>query len=212
MYMPAHFAETDVEVLHHFLRQHPFATLITNGADGPEATHVPTVFHPEVGSQGVLRCHLARANGHWKTVQPAVPVLAIFQGMDHYITPSWYPTKQEHGKVVPTWNYVAVHVRGRARLFEDQRELIAHLRTLTDQQERSFEQPWSAADAPASYVEALTKAIVGIEITINKIEGKCKASQNQPESNQTGVVAGLTRLLSPESLHMAQLVNQRGLK
>jgi transcriptional regulator len=145
-------------------------------------------------------------------VQPAVPVLAIFQGMDHYITPSWYPTKQEHGKVVPTWNYVVVHVRGRARLFEDQGELLAHLRTLTDQQERAFEQPWSVADAPASYIEAMTKAIVGIEIAIDTIEGKCKASQNQPESNQAGIVAGLTRLHSPESLHTAQLVKQRGLK
>ena len=212
MYTPAHFAETDTEVLYSFLQQQPFATLVTNGADGPEATHVPMVFHPETGARGVLRCHLARANGQWMTVQSAMPVLAIFQGVDHYITPSWYPTKQEHGKVVPTWNYVAVHVRGRARLFEDQSELMAHLRTLTKQQEQAFEQPWSDADAPPSYIEALTKAIVGIEIAIDRIEGKCKVSQNQSESNQAGVVAGLTRLHSPESLRMAQLVKQRGLK
>jgi len=212
MYTPVHFAEKDVEVLHAFLRQQPLATLVTCGAEGLEATHVPMAFHPEIGVQGILRCHLARANPQWKTVQSAMPVLAIFQGTNHYITPSWYPTKQEHGKVVPTWNYVAVHVHGRGRLFEDQAELIEHLRTLTNQNEAGFPQPWSIDDAPRNYIEALTQAIVGIEIAIDVIEGKCKASQNQPERNQAGVVTGLHGLHSPESLRMAQLVRQRGLK
>jgi transcriptional regulator len=114
--------------------------------------------------------------------------------------------------VVPTWNYVAVHVCGRARLFEGQSELIEHLRTLTDQREQAFAQPWSIEDAPRHYIEALTKAIVGIEIAIDQIEGKCKASQNQPEANQLSVMDGLRGLNSPESLRMAQLVRQRGLK
>ena len=212
MYNPAPFVENRTGILHEFIRQHPLATIVTCHTSGPEATHVPVVLHTDGGEGGVLRCHFARANHHWKNLATASAVLAIFHGADHYITPSWYPTKQEHGKVVPTWNYVAVHVRGRARLFEDQGELIAHLRTLTDQQEKSFEQPWSVADAPASYIEALTKAIVGVEISIDQIEGKCKASQNQPEANQAGVVAGLTSLQSPESLRMAQIVKQRGLK
>jgi len=212
MYTLACFAEKETEVLHAFLRQQPFATLVTCGAEGPEATHVPIAFHPETGAQGVLRCHLARANPQWKTVQSAMPVLAIFQGTNHYITPSWYPTKQEHGKVVPTWNYVAVHVRGRGRLFEDQSELIEHLRTLTNRNEEVFPQPWSIEDAPRNYIESLTQAIIGIEITIDTIEGKCKASQNQPEANQAGVVTGLRGINSPESLRMAQLVKQRGLK
>jgi transcriptional regulator len=199
-------------VLQEFIRQYPLATIVTCGSSGLEATHVPVVLHTDQGANGTLRCHLARANDHWKDLQSSSAVLAIFHGTDHYITPSWYPAKREHGKVVPTWNYVAVHVRGRARLFEDQNELIEHLRTLTDQNEQAFAQPWSVADAPQSYIEALTKAIVGIEIVIDKIEGKCKASQNQPQSNRTGTVAGLRSLNSPESLRMAQLVEQRGLK
>jgi transcriptional regulator len=212
VYTPAPFAENRIGVLQEFIRQHLLATLVSCGSSGPEATHVPVVLHTDQGTSGILRCHLARANDHWKDLQSLPAVLAIFHGTDHYITPSWYPTKQEHGKVVPTWNYVAVHVRGRARLFEDQSELIEHLRTLTDQNEQVFAQPWSVADAPQNYIDSLTKAIVGVEIAIDKIEGKCKASQNQPQSNQAGTVAGLNRLNSPESLRMAQLVAQRGLK
>lgn len=211
MYTPSQFVEKRVEVLHDFVRKRGFGTLVTCSSEGPEATHVPMILHPELGTQGVLRCHIARANGQWKTVESGRSVLAIFQGADHYITPSWYPTKQEHGKVVPTWNYVAVHVRGRARLFEGG-ELIEHVKALTDQNERVFDTPWSIDDAPREYIDAMSKAIVGIEISIDSIEGKCKASQNQPESNQQGVVTGLTRIGSPESLAMARLVRQRGLK
>lgn len=211
MYTPSQFVEKRVEVLHDFVRKRVFGTLVTCSSEGPEATHVPMILHPELGTQGVLRCHIARANGQWKTVESGRSVLAIFQGADHYITPSWYPTKQEHGKVVPTWNYVAVHVRGPARLFEGG-ELIEHVKALTDQNERVFDTPWSIDDAPREYIDAMSKAIVGIEISIDSIEGKCKASQNQPESNQQGVVTGLTRIGSPESLAMARLVRQRGLK
>ena len=212
MYNPVPFAEDRIDVLHAFLQQHPLAVLVTCGPDGPEATHVPVVLHPEMAPKGLLRCHFARANAQWKTMQSSPSVLAVFQGSQHYITPSWYAAKQEHGRVVPTWNYVAVHVRGQARLFEEEAELLQHLRALTRQNEQGFEKPWSLDDAPQDYLAALSKGIVGIEIAIDAIEGKWKLSQNRPESDQQGIVAGLNATNSPASLEMAQLVKQRGFR
>jgi transcriptional regulator len=212
MYNPAPFAEDRIDILHALIGRHPLAAVVTCGASGPEATHVPVVLHTGIGPQGVLRCHVARANPHWKSIEIAASVLAIFQGPQHYITPSWYPSKQQHGKVVPTWNYLAVHVRGRARLFEEQALLVEHLHELTAQNEAGFETPWSVSDAPADYVGALSKAIVGIEISIDSIEGKWKVSQNRPEADRHGVAAGLTSIHSPASLEMAELVKERGLK
>lgn len=212
MYNPAPFPEERIEILHAFIGEHPLAAIVTCGEGGLEATHVPVVLHPDIGPRGTLRCHFARANPQWKTIQSAPTILAIFQGPQHYITPSWYPSKKEHGKVVPTWNYVAVHVRGRAKTFEDRDELVAHVSALTNQNERDFELPWSVSDAPREYVEAMTKAIVGIEIAIEAIEGKWKASQNRPVADRQGVVDGLTALGSPESLEMARIVRERGLK
>jgi transcriptional regulator len=212
MYNPSSFAEDRIDVLHSFICQHPLAALVTCSSDGPEATHVPVVLHSDIGPKGVLRCHFARANNHWKTLQSSFAVLAIFHGPEHYITPSWYPSKQEHGKVVPTWNYVVVHVRGRARIFEEQGEMIQHLQALTDQNERAFEKRWSVDDAPKSYLVGLSRQIVGVEISIESIEGKCKLSQNRSESDREGVVAGLKAMNSPASLEMAQLVALGGLK
>jgi transcriptional regulator len=210
MYNPAPFAEERIDILHDLISRHPLGILVTCGVDGPEATHVPVILHPGIGSNGVLRCHLARANAHWKSLETAASVLAIFQGAQHYITPSWYPSKREHGKVVPTWNYLAVHVRGRARLFEDKAHLLEHLRELTAHNEASFESPWSVSDAPADYVRGLSRAIVGVEISIDSIEGKWKVSQNRPETDRRGVVEGLTSVHSAASLEMAALVKQRG--
>jgi transcriptional regulator len=156
--------------------------------------------------QGVLRCHLARANPQWRTLASSSSVLAIFNGAEHYITPSWYAAKQEHGKVVPTWNYVAVHVWGRVRLFEEQERLVEHLKELTKQNESSFATPWSVEDAPRDFVAAMTKAIIGIEIAIERIEGKWKASQNRSAADRQGVVEGLEGIGSGQSLEMAQVV------
>jgi transcriptional regulator len=206
MYNPVPFVENRKDVLHAFIRQRPLATIVTCGPDGPEATHAPVVLHADLGPKGVLRCHLARANDLWKSLQISASVLAIFHGAEHYITPSWYPSKQEHGKVVPTWNYVAVHVRGHARIFDDSQELLEHLKALTDGNERAFQEPWSVSNAPQEYVEALSRAIVGIEISIYAIEGKWKVSQNRSEADRKGVVAGLSALGSPASIEMAQLV------
>jgi len=212
MYNPSLFVEDRIDVLHSFIRQHPLAAIVTASSDGPEATHVPVILHPEIGPKGLLRCHFARANSHWNTVESSSGVLAIFQGPEHYITPSWYPSKQEHGRVVPTWNYAVVHVRGRAKMFEEQSQILEHLRALTDQNERAFETPWSVDDAPKAYLEGLSRQIVGVEISIETIEGKCKLSQNRSESDRQGVVAGLTAMNSPASLEMAQLVTRQGLK
>ncbi|MGA8027957.1 MAG: FMN-binding negative transcriptional regulator [Bryobacteraceae bacterium] len=212
MYNPGSFVEDRIDVLHAFIRHHPFATIVTCGANGPEASHVPVVLHTDIGPKGVLRCHLARANDQWESVQSSSSVLAIFQGSHHYISPSWYPSKQELGKVVPTWNYVAVHVRGPAKLFENRDELLEHLNTLTNQNERAFEKPWSVADAPKDYVEAMSKSIIGVEIIIGSIEGKRKLGQNRSEADRRGVVSGLTALDSPSSLEMANLVSQGELK
>jgi transcriptional regulator len=212
MYNPAPFPEERVEVLHAFIREHPLAAIVSWGESGLEATHVPVVLHPDLGARGTMRCHFARANGQWKTIQSSPAILAIFQGPQHYITPSWYPSKKEHGKVVPTWNYTAVHVRGKAKTFEGRDDLIAHVTALTAQNEQDLEEPWSVSDAPRDYIEALTKAIVGIEISIETIEGKWKASQNRPVADRMGVVEGLTALGTPQGLEMARIVRERGLK
>jgi len=211
MYNPAPFAENQTEELHNLIRQHPLAVIVACGPEGPEATHAPMALHPEIGPKGVLRCHFARANPQWKMMESSPSVLAIFQGPGHYITPSWYESKREHGKVVPTWNYAVVHVRGRARLFQGI-DLLEHLRALTGRNEEGFEEPWSIDDAPPDYIQAMSRAIVGVEICIDSIEGKWKVSQNRPEADRRGVVAGLSGIGSDDSLHMAELVKERGFK
>lgn len=205
MYTPPLFVEERIEALHSIIRQYPLAAIVTCSAQGPEATHVPVVLHADEGAKGVLRCHFARANPQWKTIESSPSVLAIFQGPEHYISPSWYPSKQEHGKVVPTWNYVAVHVRGRARLFEN-RELIEHIHALTDQNEQPFAKPWSVDDAPKDYIAGMSRAIIGIEIAIDVIEGKRKLNQNRSEADREGVIAGLRAIGSAKSMMMAELV------
>lgn len=209
MYNPAHFAETRPDVLHEFVRQHPLAALVTSGPNGLEATHVPMVLHAEIGAQGTLRCHLARANPQWKSIDPSTPVLVIFSGPQHYITPSWYAAKKEHGRVVPTWNYVAVHASGHACLFDDEATLLEHVTALTRQQEASFEKPWAVSDAPEEYVKAMAKAIIGIEISIDRFEGKWKANQNRSLADREGVIAGLESLGTPQSREMAEVMRGR---
>jgi transcriptional regulator len=158
------------------------------------------------GRQGLLKGHLSRANRQWHDLVPAVEALAIFAGPQHYISPSWYPEKAETGKVVPTWNYIVVHVYGALRIIEDQQWLLDHLHALTTVHEASSSTPWKVSDAPADYVASLTKGIVGVELPIARIEGKWKVSQNQPERNRAGILDGLERLGTPESLAMKALV------
>src|SRR4051812_13938188 len=155
MYNPAHFAESRNEILRDFIKAHPFGALVSNGENGLEASHLPVFLDDDQPTgKRLLRCHMARANRQWKTCLSAPSVLLIFTGPDHYISPSWYPSKEEHGKVVPTWNYVAVHVYGQVRLFEGTEELLSHVQELTRENESVFPLPWRLADAPADYVEA----------------------------------------------------------
>lgn len=205
MYTPAPFAETQTDVLYEFVRQHPLGVLISHSEPaGLMASHIPMLAD---SSTGILRCHMARANRQWESLDRA-EVLVVFTGPEHYISPSWYPSKQEHGKVVPTWNYAAVHVSGRASIFEGE-ALHPHLRQLTLAHESTHGLAWSVDDAPGSYIEGLTKAIVGIEIRVERIEGKWKMSQNRPAADQRGVVEGLQRLGTPASIEVAGAVRDR---
>jgi transcriptional regulator len=206
MYNPASFAETRVDVLHAFIRAHPLGVLVTNGPDGPEATHLPLFLDAPAG---LLRCHMARANPHWQRLQSGARVLAIFSGADHYITPNWYLSKREHGKVVPTWNYATVHASGAARLIEDAPSLLRHLNELTDSHEAGFTERWSVADAPPDYIEGMAKAIVGIEIAVDRLEGKWKVSQNRPAADQESVIAGLEALGTHPGREMADVMRAR---
>lgn len=194
MYQPPHFIETDRDTLHALIRAHPLGLLISATTDGPLADPVPMLLDAETGEHGRLRAHVARANPHWKLIaaQPEVPVLVVFHGADSYITPSWYETKRETGKVVPTWNYATVQVKGRARIMDDATWLARQIRDLTASHESARAEPWAVEDAPERFIEAQLRGIVGIEIDILEIAGKWKVSQNRPEADRLGVADGLT--------------------
>ena len=191
MYCPAHFSESRPEALHALMREHPLATLVTMGESGLNADHVPLILETAADGSAVLHGHVARANPMWKTLRADVEALAIFHGPEAYITPSWYPTKREHGKAVPTWNYAVVHARGPLRIIHDADWLRTQVESLTQRQESAFAEPWAVSDAPADYIEKMLAAIVSIEIAVKSLEGKWKSSQNQPEGNRDGVIAGL---------------------
>jgi transcriptional regulator len=192
MYVPSHFKEDDIDKLQQYIRDYGLGLLIIADDAGIETNHVPFHLIPEEGgSLGLLQCHLARSNPAWQRLQGGARVLVVFQGPDAYISPSWYETKSETGRVVPTWNYLAVHAEGQARIIEDSSWLKHHLHRLTEQNESDMSAPWSVDDAPADFTERLVQAIVGVEIKIDSLTGKLKASQNQPERNRVGVKAGL---------------------
>lgn len=192
MYVPNHFKEEDQDKLQQYIRDYGFGMLVVADDEGIEANHVPFYLNASAdGSPEYIQCHLARSNPVWQRIAEGAQVLAVFQGPDAYVSPSWYPTKAETGRVVPTWNYLAVHVKGRAKVIEDPVWLRRHLHQLTDQHESRMAAPWSVDDAPAEFTERLVQAIVGIEIQIESLTGKLKASQNQPEKNRAGVKAGL---------------------
>jgi transcriptional regulator len=208
VYQPTHghFREERLDVKHALIRAHPFGAMVTLGPDGLVANHVPFIVDATASRLGTLRAHMARASGQWKELDGSQEALVIFQGPDAYITPSWYPAKAETGNVVPTWNYAIVHVYGRPRIVHDGDWLLRHVSELSDVNEAGMAVPWSVSDAPADFVAALAKAIVGIEIEIVRIEGKWKNSQNQPEPAREGVVVGLSAQGDERSLAMAKLV------
>jgi transcriptional regulator len=209
MYNPASFTETRPEILEAAMAGHPLATLVTIGSSGLEASHIPLLYYPAETGLGVLRGHLARANPQWRDHLPSNEALAIFSGPQHYVDPAWYPSKQEHGKVVPTWNYVVVHAHGVLRVREEPEWLLENVRALSDAHESSRELPWQVADAPAEFIQNLLKAIVGLELTISRLEGKWKVSQNRPIPDREGVVRGLETLDSPDARDMAELIKAK---
>jgi transcriptional regulator len=203
MYLPPHFAEVRLEVLHDAIGRAGLLTLVTQGASGLDASHVPLLLEPEPGPLGRLVGHVARANPQWRTTPDGSPALAIALGPDAYVTPSWYPSKRETGRVVPTWNYVAIHIHGEVRFFQERERLLDVVTRLTDRHERARPAPWKVADAPPDYLDGMLKEIVGVELTITRIEGKWKASQNRTEADRRGVEEGLR---SEGQAEMASLV------
>lgn len=209
MYLPSHFAEARVDVLHDLIRAYPFGTLVVLASNGLDANHIPFEIDPEPAPFGTLRGHLARANPLWKDFTAQVDALAIFQGPHTYISPSWYPSKKEHGKVVPTWNYAVVHAAGPLRVVDDQAWVRRFVEQLTHRNEAHRSDPWKVTDAPADFVDTMTRAIVGIEIPISRLTGKWKVSQNRPEKDRAGVVEALLQDRSDAGNEMAQLVGQK---
>ncbi len=206
MYIPGHFAGPGVEIVHDLMRARPLATLVTLSPIGLNANHIPLHLSPEPGPFGTLRGHVARANKVWQEVNNDSESLAIFQGPEAYISPSWYPTKAETGKVVPTWNYVVAHAYGTLRVIEDPVWIRAHLEQLTAHNEASFPESWKLDDAPADFTEKLIRAVVGVEMVITRLDAKWKTSQNQPARNQAGVVNGLRERGDSDAVDMADLI------
>jgi transcriptional regulator len=208
MYVPTHFEETRVEVMHELMCVHPFATLVTLTSQGLNANHIPLELQADPAPFGTLRGHIARANPLWRELSSNVNALAIFQGTNRYISPAWYPTKEETGKVVPTWNYAVVHAHGPLKVIEDRDWLRQLVGRLTDHHESNRSQPWSVSDAPADYIEKTLDAIVGLEMPIVRLIGKWKVSQNRPAKDQAGVVENLSREADESSKAMAALIRQ----
>lgn len=209
MYLPPAFREDRPDVLHGLIRSHPLGLIVTGGPGGLMANPVPFLLFPEEGEQGVLRAHLSRANPQWTELGVVQECLVVFQGPDSYVSPAWYATKQETGKVVPTWNYVTVHVWGALRVEQDAAWLRRHLEQLTAAHEGSRTAPWRLEDAPRDYLEAQIRGIVGVEIPIHRMEGKWKVSQNRAEADRRGVVEGLRGQGGASSDAMAALVEER---
>jgi|SRR5579871_18216 len=226
MYLPQHFEETRLEVLHGLIRARPLATLVTMTEQGLEANHVPLEIDPEPAPFGTLRGHVARANPLWRQAiaagtsaagasaagtiaagtGAAVESLAVFQGADGYISPSWYPTKQRTGKVVPTWNYVVVHAYGPLRAVDDKEWLRSFVTRLTQRHESTRTVPWQVSDAPPDYIDSMLEAIVGIEMPLTRLSGKWKLSQNRVPADRAGVVEGLEKEPGETAAALAALV------
>jgi transcriptional regulator len=191
MYVPPLFKEDRIDVLHAAIRQSGLATLVTLTADGLIASHVPMLLDTEPAPYGTLLGHVARPNPQARGAAPGVQALAIFQGPDAYITPSWYATKRDNAKVVPTWNYVAIHAYGPIEFFGDADRLRAIVTRLSERQETPRAEPWAVSDAPADYIEGMLKGIVGFALPIARLDGKWKMSQNRPAVDRASVVSGL---------------------
>jgi transcriptional regulator len=206
MYQPEHFKETRPGAMQQLIREHALGTLVTLGLDGLNANHLPFDFDPEPAPFGTLRAHVARSNPVWRDLVSNVDVLAVFQGPSAYISPGWYPTKHEHGRAVPTYNYMVVHAYGPLRVVQDVVWLRALLGRLTDRHEAGMPQPWQVDDAPEDFIEKMLTAVVGIEIPVVRLIGKWKLSQNQPPENRIGAEHGLRAQGGEQAKAMADAI------
>jgi len=209
LYVPEHFRETRIEVLRAFVERHSFGTLVAVTPEGITANHIPMQLLSGSDGPGLLRGHIARANPLWRLLEPGASVLAVFIGPDHYVSPSWYPSKHEHGEAVPTWNYATVHVKGHIRFIDDPGWLRTLVESLTDEHERQSVNRWRITDAPADYIAGMLRAIVGFEIQVLAIEGKFKGSQNRSAADRAGVAEALRAAGLPLD-EVAQLAPESG--
>ncbi len=208
MYCPTAFRQDDLATLHQQIRGSGLALLSTAGSQGLQASHLPLLLEADEGEFGTLYGHFARANGHWRDLAEGAEALVVFSGPDAYVHPGWYPAKGEHGKVVPTWNYIAVHAWGQAEVFDDAERLLQLVSRLSDQHERSQQaRPWSVSDAPGEYIDAMLRAIVGFALPIRRLEGKWKLGQNRSSADQHGVRAGLAASANPRDRELAACMN-----
>jgi transcriptional regulator len=208
MYIPRHNEEKRVPVMHALIVSQPLGTLVTLGASGLFASHIPMILEEDGSQFGMLKGHMSRANTQWRDFVPTVDALAIFSGHQHYISPTWYPGTREHGKEVPTWNYVVVHAYGPLRVIQDDQWLLNNVEKLTNTHEAASPVPWKVSDAPEEFIKSQLKGIIGFELPIQRLEGKWKVSQNRSENDRKGVVEGLSKLDTTESLAMKSLVEE----
>lgn len=191
MYNPAHFTMTDSAALQRIVRQHPLGMLVTHGPEGLDANHIPFEYDPKRGEHGTLMAHVARANPVWQQCAGGPDVLVVFRGVEGYISPSWYPSKHDTHRQVPTWNYEVVHAHGRLTVRDDEKFVRGVVARLTRTHEAAEAQPWKMGDAPPDYLDAMLQAIVGLEIAVTRWEGKAKLSQNKELRDRQGAVEAL---------------------
>lgn len=193
MYLPAHFDESRPEALHRLIAEHPFGMLVTHGPDGLDANHLPFLLDPADGPHGTLRAHVARANPVWQEVRGGAEVLVVFRAEHAYVSPTWYPSKHEHHRHVPTWNYRVVHAHGRITVVDEERFVRGVVARLTRRHEAAQPVPWKMGDAPADYIDAMLKAIVGLEVEVTRLVGKFKLGQNREVPDRRGAGEALVR-------------------
>lgn len=208
MYIPKAFAVNELAELHGLIEHSGVATLVCQGEQGLQASHLPLLLAPGEGEFGTLYGHFARANPQWRALADGAEVLVVFQGVEAYISPSFYPAKTEHGKVVPTWNYQAVHAHCRAEVFDERERLLALVSALSDKHEQRRERPWAVSDAPSEYIDSMLRAIVGFALPINRFEGSFKLSQNKDAANFAGVRDGLAASSRESERQLAERMAQ----
>ena len=207
MYCPAAFRQDDLPSLHAQIHASGLAIVTSSGAQGLQASHLPLLLEPGEGEFGTLYGHFARANGHWRDLAAGAEALVVFSGADAYVHPGWYPAKAEHGKVVPTWNYVAVHAWGQAEVFDEPERLLKLVSRLSERHEQGRPQPWAVSDAPRDYIDSMLRAIVGFALPIRRLEGKWKLSQNRSSNDQASVRTGLATSNNPRDHELAARMN-----